>query len=141
VGVARRFMNVTYDEPGREHLLMFIIGGDQPQAEFTPAAMAALRGLAAAQVRDATKKRGAGPARRCAPGCCSQFRAGGCATYYAAQLDRLYGPPSGALDDRSAAAAPAAEHAQVSNILEHRWPCATAATMRRASSTWLPTKA
>src|SRR5512134_2507534 len=39
VGVARRFMNVTYDEPGREHLLMFIIGGNQPQAEFTPAAM------------------------------------------------------------------------------------------------------
>ena len=39
VGVARRFMNVTFDEPGREHLLMFIIGGNQPQAEFTPAAM------------------------------------------------------------------------------------------------------
>lgn len=39
VGVARRFMNVTYGEPGREHLLMFIIGGNQPQAEFTPAAM------------------------------------------------------------------------------------------------------
>ena len=39
VGVARRFMNVTWDEPGREHLLMFIIGGNQPQAEFTPAAM------------------------------------------------------------------------------------------------------
>ena len=39
VGVARRFMNVTYDEPQKEHLLMFIIGGDQPQAEFTPAAM------------------------------------------------------------------------------------------------------
>ncbi len=39
VGVARRFMNVTYDEPGKEHLLMFIIGGDQPRAEFTPAAM------------------------------------------------------------------------------------------------------
>jgi uncharacterized RmlC-like cupin family protein len=38
-GVARRFMNVTYDEPGKEHLLMFIIGGDQPQAEFTPLAM------------------------------------------------------------------------------------------------------
>jgi len=38
-GVARRFMNVTYDEPGREHILMFIIGGDQPQAEFTPLAM------------------------------------------------------------------------------------------------------
>ena len=39
VGVARRFMNVTYDEPDREHLLMFIIGGNQPRAEFTPAAM------------------------------------------------------------------------------------------------------
>ena len=39
VGVARRFMNVTRGEPNREHLLMFIIGGDQPQAEFTPAAM------------------------------------------------------------------------------------------------------
>jgi mannose-6-phosphate isomerase-like protein (cupin superfamily) len=39
VGVARRFMNVTYDEPQKEHLLMFIIGGDQPQAEFTAAAM------------------------------------------------------------------------------------------------------
>ena len=39
VGVARRFMNVTYDEPGREHLLMFIIGGNEPQAEFTPLAM------------------------------------------------------------------------------------------------------
>jgi hypothetical protein len=32
-------MNVTYDEPGKEHLLMFIIGGNQPQAEFTPEAM------------------------------------------------------------------------------------------------------
>jgi mannose-6-phosphate isomerase-like protein (cupin superfamily) len=39
VGVARRFMNVTYDEPGREHLLMFIIGGNQPQAEFTADAL------------------------------------------------------------------------------------------------------
>lgn len=38
-GVARRFMNVTYDEPGKEHLLMFIIGGNQPQAEFTADAM------------------------------------------------------------------------------------------------------
>jgi quercetin dioxygenase-like cupin family protein len=38
-GVARRFMNVTYGEPDKEHILMFIIGGNQPQAEFTPAAM------------------------------------------------------------------------------------------------------
>jgi len=39
VGVSRRFMNVTYDQPTKSHLLMFIIGGNQPQAEFTPAAM------------------------------------------------------------------------------------------------------
>jgi mannose-6-phosphate isomerase-like protein (cupin superfamily) len=39
VGVARRFMNVTYEEPDREHILMFVIGGNEPQAEFTPAAM------------------------------------------------------------------------------------------------------
>jgi mannose-6-phosphate isomerase-like protein (cupin superfamily) len=39
VGVARRFLNVTHGEPGREHVLMFIIGGNQPQAEFTPLAM------------------------------------------------------------------------------------------------------
>lgn len=38
-GVARRFMNVTYGEPKKEHLLMFVIGGNQPRAEFTPAAM------------------------------------------------------------------------------------------------------
>jgi quercetin dioxygenase-like cupin family protein len=38
-GVARRFMNVTYGEPNKEHVLMFIIGGNQPQAEFTPLAM------------------------------------------------------------------------------------------------------
>src|SRR5213075_1553723 len=39
VGVARRFMNVTFDEPNQEHLLMFIIGGNEPQAEFTSLAM------------------------------------------------------------------------------------------------------
>ena len=39
VGVARRFMNVTYAEPDQEHVLMFVIGGNAPQAEFTPAAM------------------------------------------------------------------------------------------------------
>lgn len=48
VGVARRFMNVTYDEPGKEHLLMFIIGGNQPQAEFTPLAMQRCEAYAAA---------------------------------------------------------------------------------------------
>jgi quercetin dioxygenase-like cupin family protein len=34
-GIARRFMNVTYDEPEADHILLFIIGGDAPQAEFT----------------------------------------------------------------------------------------------------------
>ena len=46
-GVSRRFENVTFDEPGEEKLLMFIIGGNQPQAEFTDEAMDELleRGL------------------------------------------------------------------------------------------------
>jgi hypothetical protein len=51
VGVARRFMNVTYQEPDKEHLLMFIIGGNQPQAEFTPAAMRRCEEFAARQKR------------------------------------------------------------------------------------------
>lgn len=38
-GVARRFMNVSYDEPEKEHVLLFIIAGNQPKAEFTPLAM------------------------------------------------------------------------------------------------------
>jgi len=49
VGVARRFMNVTWDQPKREHLLMFIIGGDQPQAEFTPLAMRRCEAFATGQ--------------------------------------------------------------------------------------------
>src|SRR5919201_2968283 len=56
-GVARRFMNVTYDEPNGEHLLMFIIGGDQPQAEFTPAAMRRCDEYAAQQKRKSSGRR------------------------------------------------------------------------------------
>jgi mannose-6-phosphate isomerase-like protein (cupin superfamily) len=56
-GVARRFMNVTYDEPGKEHLLMFIIGGDQPQAEFTAAAMARCEAFQRQKAKGAPKKR------------------------------------------------------------------------------------
>jgi len=70
-GVARRFMNVTYDEPGREHLLMFIIGGNQPQAEFTPAAMQRCEAFAAAPGgRTASPARASRPRRRAtaAPG-------------------------------------------------------------------------
>jgi hypothetical protein len=51
VGVARRFMNVTYEEPQKEHLLMFIIGGDQPQAEFTAAAMQRCEAFATGRAR------------------------------------------------------------------------------------------
>lgn len=39
-GMARRFMNITYDEPDTEHVLLFVIAGNSPGAEFTPAAMA-----------------------------------------------------------------------------------------------------
>jgi len=63
VGVARRFMNVTYDEPGTEHVLMFIIGGNQPQAEFTPLAMRRCEEFAQGRgPRTATPRRA--PARR-----------------------------------------------------------------------------
>ena len=39
-GVARRFMNVTEGEPDAEHVIMFVIAGNAPQAEFTPDAHA-----------------------------------------------------------------------------------------------------
>jgi len=61
VGVARRFMNVTYDEPQKEHLLMFIIGGNQPQAEFTAAAMQRCEAFATAP---APRTASPAPARR-----------------------------------------------------------------------------
>ena len=38
-GCARRFENITRDEPDVEHMLLFVIGGDAPQNEFTPASM------------------------------------------------------------------------------------------------------
>jgi mannose-6-phosphate isomerase-like protein (cupin superfamily) len=64
-GVARRFMNVTYDEPGKEHLLMFVIGGNQPQAEFTPAAMQRCESFSAApQPRTASPARAQSQPRR-----------------------------------------------------------------------------
>src|SRR3954468_2149382 len=61
VGVARRFMNVTYDEPGKEHLLMFIIGGNSPQAEFTPAAMQRCEAYARARGPQKTSRAAASP--------------------------------------------------------------------------------
>jgi quercetin dioxygenase-like cupin family protein len=42
-GAIRRFENVTEGDPDGDHVLMFVIGGDQPQAEFTDDAMEELR--------------------------------------------------------------------------------------------------
>lgn len=41
-GVQRRFENITFDEPDKTHWLLFVIGGDAPQAEFSPEAHAQL---------------------------------------------------------------------------------------------------
>ena len=38
-GVARRFENVTSGNTNQEAILMFVIGGDAPKAEFTDKAM------------------------------------------------------------------------------------------------------
>ena len=35
----RRFENVTKGDPNAESILMFVIGGDMPRAEFTDQAM------------------------------------------------------------------------------------------------------
>ncbi len=64
VGVARRFMNVTWEEPGKEHVLMFIIGGDQPQAEFTPLAMRRCEEYAQARAQRTASPRPARAPRR-----------------------------------------------------------------------------
>jgi mannose-6-phosphate isomerase-like protein (cupin superfamily) len=42
-GVARRFENVTSGDPEEESILMFVIGGDGPKAEFTDQAMEEIR--------------------------------------------------------------------------------------------------
>ena len=38
-GCARRFENVTPGDPDVEHMLLFVVGGNEPQNEFTPASM------------------------------------------------------------------------------------------------------
>ena len=42
-GVNRRFENVTEGEPDGTHWLLFVIGGDEPEADFTETAKAAVR--------------------------------------------------------------------------------------------------
>ena len=39
-GMIRRFENVTKGDPDAESILMFVIGGDGPRAEFSDQAMA-----------------------------------------------------------------------------------------------------
>ena len=39
-GMIRRFENVTKGDPNAESILMFVIGGDGPQAEFSDGAIA-----------------------------------------------------------------------------------------------------
>jgi quercetin dioxygenase-like cupin family protein len=41
-GAIRRFMNVTDGDPDEEAILMFVIGGDGPHAEFTDQSMSEL---------------------------------------------------------------------------------------------------
>ena len=38
-GCARRFENITHDEPDAEHMLLFVVAGDAPQNEFTASSM------------------------------------------------------------------------------------------------------
>jgi len=38
-GCARRFENITADEPEAEHMLLFVVAGDAPQNEFTASSM------------------------------------------------------------------------------------------------------
>lgn len=48
-GVQRRFENITFDEPDKEQLLMFVISGNQPQAEFSEEAMSELKEMGLAK--------------------------------------------------------------------------------------------
>jgi mannose-6-phosphate isomerase-like protein (cupin superfamily) len=47
-GVNRRFENITFDEPDQTHWLHFIIGGDEPEADFSDEAKAAIKAHEAA---------------------------------------------------------------------------------------------
>jgi mannose-6-phosphate isomerase-like protein (cupin superfamily) len=52
-GVQRRFENITVDDPDGKHLLLAVIAGNNPQAEFSPEAQAELyaKGFTDAQGR------------------------------------------------------------------------------------------
>lgn len=42
-GLQRRFFNVTEDEPDEEHIMLFVIGGDSPAAEYSEDAFRIIR--------------------------------------------------------------------------------------------------
>lgn len=70
-GASRRFMNITKGPKNRESILMFVIGGDAPRAEFTRESMqacidAGVVDAAARPVGRSAKKAGAKPAARSA---------------------------------------------------------------------------
>ena len=54
-GLVRRFMNVTEGEPDTEHLLLFVVAGNGPQAEFTPDANEIMRRGDGLSGRDITR--------------------------------------------------------------------------------------
>jgi len=58
-GVARRFMNVTPGSKRRHSILMFVIGGDAPRAEFTAASVAELVEAGCWQPAPAPRKKAA----------------------------------------------------------------------------------
>ena len=59
-GVARRFMNMTKGEPDTEHVLLFVVAGNGPQAAFTPGANEIMRrGRDGLSGRDVTRHKSA----------------------------------------------------------------------------------
>lgn len=51
--VARRFENITWDEPDTEHILMVLVSGDAPRAETTDRAKALIASYEEAQAKEA----------------------------------------------------------------------------------------
>lgn len=51
-GAIRRFMNVTMDEPDQDHVMLVVIGGDAPAAEFSDRAWERIREFEAEQAAE-----------------------------------------------------------------------------------------
>jgi mannose-6-phosphate isomerase-like protein (cupin superfamily) len=61
-GCARRFENVTPGDPDAEHMLLFVVGGNEPQNEFTPASMRRVEAFERAGAGSGRQARGEPPA-------------------------------------------------------------------------------